>query len=187
MVRQAQAQRAHAEPREQPRKPDVPRRVGVPLRQHEHGPPAPPAPADVRAGKYRACTTLFSGCGVTSALGNVRRAGSVPSAGRRSYAVRRRGRVERIRVAEHLRRRSAPAARAGRSAGSMAIRGNPVVTPLERANAAVGRGRRETPLPVVKQRSQHVNGGAIPVSHGARRGRRASARRWASMLQIDSA
>ena len=57
--------------REQPAQADVAAGVGVPLRQHEHG-RARVAPSPSRAPESsRQYTVLFSGCGVSSALGNV--------------------------------------------------------------------------------------------------------------------
>ena len=93
-----------AEPRQQPRtaRRVRPRRRSTAAARPRRGGSAG-RPLRARAGNQRAWTRLFSGCGVTSALGNVRRAGSPPRAGCSSYRVRGRRGEEGVSVGEHAR------------------------------------------------------------------------------------
>ena len=180
VIRQAQAQRAHAEPRENPREADMAR-----SRPSSIAPaPAPRAcrGADGRAGKYRACTTLFSTWGVTSALGNVSARRFLGAGCMQLVCGGWRWRVKGVRVGEDVRdvllqllRGDRPGAR-DRSAG-------PSHPPLKRTHEPIGGGRGETPLPTVKQRSQHVDRkDRTSIARGVAR-QRVPAASWASMLQ----
>ena len=160
VIRQAQAQRAHAVPREQAAQADVAARVGVPLRQHEHrGPPAPAA--QPRRRKVAAVDD------VVFRMRRVERARERQpplAVGQPAEAigVGGRRREKRVGVRHRLRHPAAqnagglgPTASAGGGRGPVTVRPNPVQAPLEGAHDAVRADGDEPALPGVEEFLEH--------------------------------
>ena len=155
VIREAEPKRADLEAVQEPAEADVSARVGVPLRQHDDGPLAP--------GRR--------------VVGQVPRAHQVVFGVRRFHRARvrqplavepevgaRREREELIARGDHL-VRPAFEMRAGRghAAGAVHLPGDPIEAPLERPHDAVGRDRRQAPLPRVKDAAQHSGGLILPI------------------------
>ena len=159
VIRQAHAKRRHAETRQRSRQPHVPFRVGIPLRQDQHRAPSgaaeEPGGGSPAAGNQRACTVLFSACGVASALGNR----NVPASPRARWSgvacAKRYSCVGRASKNRGVSRITSSTQWRSRSAGRLGpVRRNPVEAPFEWSNDAICRQRDETAFPRVKKRSR---------------------------------
>ncbi len=147
VIRQAQPERGDPESREQLTQPDVPLRIGVPLREHDDGAPRLRRVLDARR-KHA------DDDGVVDRRRRVERAREPQHAVAQLEVVSRRCREERVAVRQC---RGGPLGDAGGRRGDRR-QVEPIETPLERPDDPIGVDRRQAAFPGMEATGDHGSG-----------------------------